>query len=329
MKKSKLLLIISIVLIIILIGTLLATLISKKTINNKTKETPLIVTTTNKEIITESKEEPTTVTEKTSITITSTVALTTTSSSPKKEMGAKRVETTSSASNTTTKIATTKIATTKVTTTRVTKVSEEKVDEEETETKYGTIITTTKTYRITTYSDGTTKKELIKTKKTYDASSYNATTNDLKSEAQSTSNKNKSIYNEVLNYVNEYRNAVTVDPLTLNDNLSLAATIRAMELAYADKFSHTRPDGRNCFTVLDDLSIRYKVTSAGMYKVHSAGENIAAGYGSAKSVTTGWYNSEGHRANMEKASYNNMGVGMYELNGTKYWVQIFAEYIYS
>ncbi len=85
-------------------------------------------------------------------------------------------------------------------------------------------------------------------------------------------------------------------------------------MAYASKFSHTRPNGNSCFSILGELGISYG----------GAGENIAAGYGSAASVVNGWKNSSGHYANMVNAGFNKIGVGYVSFNGQKYWVQMFT-----
>ena len=37
-----------------------------------------------------------------------------------------------------------------------------------------------------------------------------------------------------------------------------------------------------------------------------------------------WMNSSGHRDNIMNPSFNKIGVGMYEKNGTKYWTQMFT-----
>lgn len=85
-----------------------------------------------------------------------------------------------------------------------------------------------------------------------------------------------------------------------------------------DAFSHTRPNGESCFTVLDEVGI-------GNYQ--SAGENIAAGQNSPAAVMNSWMNSEGHRNNILSASYKHIGVGMkHEPNSIygKHWVQLFC-----
>lgn len=74
------------------------------------------------------------------------------------------------------------------------------------------------------------------------------------------------LINEVYEITNNYRSLVGVSSLTLDSSLVEAASIRAKELS--DSFSHTRPNGSSCFTVLSELGISYG----------TAGENIAAGY---------------------------------------------------
>ena len=53
---------------------------------------------------------------------------------------------------------------------------------------------------------------------------------------------------EVLNLVNAERAKVGAAPLRLADDLQAAANIRAREIVQS--FSHTRPDGSDCFTVM-------------------------------------------------------------------------------
>ena len=196
-------------------------------------------------------------------------------------------------------------------------ISTENVQEESSDPyKYGVVLKEIKTYTVTTYSDGSTDRKLISTKKTYDKSGFNATTNDLKSDATSLASSNKSVYQKVLENVNTYRSEVGANNIVLDDKLSVAATIRAMEMAYSGVFdaSHKRPNGSSCFTVLKETGVSY----------FAAGENIAEGYANADAVSAGWKDSEGHYKNMISKSFSKMGVGMCSFDGTKYWVQIFT-----
>ncbi len=56
------------------------------------------------------------------------------------------------------------------------------------------------------------------------------------------------------------------------------------------------------------------------------GENVAAGYPTARAVMTGWMNSPGHRANILKREFNRLGVGVaYSKSGRPYYCQVFGQ----
>ena len=116
--------------------------------------------------------------------------------------------------------------------------------------------------------------------------------------------------------VNEERAKAGLPALKTNDQITQVAQTRAAELA--DSYSHTRPDGRSCFTALEDAGIRYG----------SAGENIAYGGSSPEYILASWMDSPGHRANILNENFTTIGVGCYlERNGmiSGYdWVQVFT-----
>lgn len=120
------------------------------------------------------------------------------------------------------------------------------------------------------------------------------------------------LINEVYEITNNYRSLVGVSSLTLDSSLVTAANIRAKELS--DSFSHTRPNGSSCFTVLSGLGISYG----------TAGENIAAGYSSSQSVMEGWRSSSGHYQNIISSKFKKIGIGVNIVNNQYYWVQIFS-----
>lgn len=121
---------------------------------------------------------------------------------------------------------------------------------------------------------------------------------------------------DVLYRVNEARMADGMFPLSMYSNIQSAAKVRANELITL--FSHDRPDGRDCFTALEEANV----------PMMSMGENIAAGYPDAASVMNGWMNSAGHRGNIldEKGlGFAHMGVGYVKGGGYMHnWVQMFA-----
>lgn len=115
---------------------------------------------------------------------------------------------------------------------------------------------------------------------------------------------------QVINIVNKERSKAGLQPLQMNESLMRSSRHRAKELK--DKFSHTRPDGSSCFTVIEE-SVSYG----------AAGENIAAGQSDTESVMNSWMNSEGHRSNILSEKYTDIGVGCYEDENKLYWVQLF------
>ncbi len=116
---------------------------------------------------------------------------------------------------------------------------------------------------------------------------------------------------QVAGIVNRERAANGLSPLRYSDKLSQAALVRADEIQSV--FSHTRPNGTRCFTVLSEAGVSYS----------SAGENIAYGQRDPEDVMHSWMNSSGHRANI-LGSYEYIGIGVAYRNGTYYWTQFFA-----
>ena len=116
----------------------------------------------------------------------------------------------------------------------------------------------------------------------------------------------------VASLVNAARQDAGLSELELDADLCAAAQARAQEIAQS--FSHTRPDGSSCFTILEEFGISYR----------AAGENIAMGQRTPEEVMDGWMNSSGHRANILNGTFTSIGVGYYvDGSGAAHWVQIF------
>lgn len=185
-----------------------------------------------------------------------------------------------------------------------------------TSTKYGVKITDTIKITYNVYSDGSkVETSRKKTQTSYDYSGYSATTDELKKEAISLTNNNTTKANDVLKYLNNYRSEAGVNSVTLDRTLTIAANIRALELAYSQKFSHERPNGTKYHTAITEIGGSWSYV----------GENIAGGYTSAKSVSEAWKDSEGHYANMINSNYNKVGIGHVYVDGMDYWVQLFSD----
>ncbi len=111
----------------------------------------------------------------------------------------------------------------------------------------------------------------------------------------------------VLAQVNEARAEIGLTELVWNGELAKAADIRAKEIEQI--FSHVRPNGSEWWTVNEEV----------IY-----GENIARGYQNADSVMEAWMKSSEHKDNILYASFQTIGIALYESNGQWYWVQEFG-----
>lgn len=114
---------------------------------------------------------------------------------------------------------------------------------------------------------------------------------------------------EIVDAMNAQRTAAGLPTFTINHYLSAICSVRAYECSLS--WSHTRPDGTECFTALTDYG----------YSGYSmAAENLLSctkGYTAAEMVD-GWMNSDGHRANIMDPNFTETGVDVYEYNGMLY-----------
>ena len=125
--------------------------------------------------------------------------------------------------------------------------------------------------------------------------------------------QSSSAASEVVRLTNSVRSQNGYAALVEDGALSNAAAVRAREIARS--FSHTRPSGASFSSALSESGVSYL----------RAGENIASGQKSASEVVNAWMNSPGHRANILNSSYSRIGSASVNIDGTLYWVQIFAD----
>ena len=111
---------------------------------------------------------------------------------------------------------------------------------------------------------------------------------------------------ELIRLVNEERTEAGLEPYEVHDVAMEFAQIRAEEIS--EKFSHERPNG----------------DQTGTYSYYTFGENIAKGQDTPQEVMEDWRGSSGHRAAIMSKEDEYFGVGIYEKNGTLYWVQEFV-----
>lgn len=109
---------------------------------------------------------------------------------------------------------------------------------------------------------------------------------------------------EAYNEVNEIRAEAGLDELSWDINLESVANVRAKECS--QKFSHTRPNGSQWYTVNSKIQ---------------GGENLAFGYDNATDCVEAWMNSPTHRDNILYDEFEKVAISIYEDNGTLYWSQ--------
>lgn len=111
---------------------------------------------------------------------------------------------------------------------------------------------------------------------------------------------------KVLELVNKERRKEGLSDLVMDQSLLETAMLRGFENVIY--WSHTRPDGEECFSANSRMM----------------GENIATGQTSPEQVMNAWMNSSGHRANILGSTYKSIGIGCVYIQGTYYWVQCFG-----
>lgn len=124
----------------------------------------------------------------------------------------------------------------------------------------------------------------------------------------------------IFELLNELRGEQGLSELAYNDQLKQAADQRARETE--ELFSHTRPDGSEAFTVLQEPEHEYN------YRL--AGENLGmATYFSdeeamAELLFNGWVESEGHYENMVHEGFEEVGIGVHYDGEMLYATQLFG-----
>ena len=101
--------------------------------------------------------------------------------------------------------------------------------------------------------------------------------------------------------VNQFRASRGLSTLTISDTLTAAAKWMSTDMAVENYFSHTSLDGRTPTQRMADAGYPAYTTWTG--------EDLAAGYTSARDVLTGWINSPAHYAVLTNPVYRAIGVG--------------------
>lgn len=126
------------------------------------------------------------------------------------------------------------------------------------------------------------------------------------------------VASDIIALTNERRAEVEKTPVVENVTLSSAAQRKAEDMVAQGYFSHIGPDGKP----------PWEWFTEGGYEYRYAGENLAVRFIDSSEVVDAWMASPSHKANIVKASYTEIGVGIaqgvYKGAPATYVVQFFG-----
>ncbi|MFD2171701.1 CAP domain-containing protein [Tumebacillus lipolyticus] len=118
----------------------------------------------------------------------------------------------------------------------------------------------------------------------------------------------------VVQLTNAERAKSGLRPLKMNWELQRCARVKSEDMRSRNYFAHNSPTYGSPFTMMKSFGIQYS----------TAGENIAAGQQTPESVVASWMKSPGHRANILKAEFTEIGCGVaFGGSYSVYWTQQF------
>lgn len=120
--------------------------------------------------------------------------------------------------------------------------------------------------------------------------------------------------NRVVQLTNAQRAKIGLPPLKMNWELQRMARVKSEDMRNRNYFDHQSPSYGSPFDMMKSFGIHFSY----------AGENIAAGQQTPESVVDSWMKSPGHRANILKKEYTQIGCGV-AVGGQYgyYWTQEF------
>ena len=116
--------------------------------------------------------------------------------------------------------------------------------------------------------------------------------------------------NAVAALINNYRTSSGLNAIAYEPTLTYIAKLRSADLMDRGYFSHYTPEGTTVFDLLKSNGITSKIRGENL------GQAMPAGIGSPEAFLGAWQNSPSHNANMLRAGYNYIGVGMVD-NGDR------------
>lgn len=124
---------------------------------------------------------------------------------------------------------------------------------------------------------------------------------------------------KLLYYTNQERIKHNLPPLKLNEKLSKAAQMKALDMFSKNYWAHYAPDGKTPWDFILEAGYEYEY----------AGENLAKNFMFSEDVVKAWMNSPTHRENILKKEYTDVGFavvnGVLQGEETTLVVQLFGK----
>ncbi len=124
--------------------------------------------------------------------------------------------------------------------------------------------------------------------------------------------------NSLVSIINNFRFKNGKKQLIINSTLSNIAKYRSQDMLKRNYFSHTTPEGKNIFIILNENG----------YNWQAAGENIfrcnPISNGDANAIFNVWMSSTTHKNNMLSENFTQVGVSIIDFNSTRIATMVFS-----
>lgn len=136
--------------------------------------------------------------------------------------------------------------------------------------------------------------------------------------ASNTISSVSTIENSFFNSVNAVRSQYGIGQLSLNPSLSNSARSRCTDMINRKYFSHTTPDGKNIFIILNENGFGWQFAGENIYKC------APASVGSESAILNTWMSSPSHRDNILNGAFHQVGIGIVDSGNTRTVVIVFS-----
>ena len=129
---------------------------------------------------------------------------------------------------------------------------------------------------------------------------------------------------EALRVLNQFREEEGLPLLEQSEELAQAARARALEMVRAGELDHTRPDGREFYTALEEAGASYRICGENLaYLLGNEPAGLAGDY-----WITQWKESPDHLENLSDPRFTRAGTAIYHRE-TGQGYEFYAVQLYS